>query len=68
MSPEEHDALDMLEVLDSGGVPLPQELRIALQEAGLIEPAGEGYRLTMRGRLQLENLRSLARGMPVSVG
>lgn len=64
MSPEDRDSLELLEVLSSGDVPLPSELRQALQEAGVIEPAAGRYRLTMSGSLKLENLRSLARGMP----
>ena len=49
-------------MLSSGDVPLPADLRHALQETGLIETTGERYRLTMSGALRLENLRSLARG------
>lgn len=62
MSPEDQETLDLLEVLSTGSVPLPQDLRHALQEAGFIEPRGEQYRLTMTGSLRLENLRSLAKG------
>lgn len=61
MTPEDHETLELLEVLSSGEVPLPADLRRALQDTGLIEPAGERYRLTMSGALRLENLRSLAR-------
>ena len=61
MTPEDHETLELLEVLSSGEVPLPADLRQALQETGLIEPAGDRYRLTMSGALRMENLRSLAR-------
>ena len=61
MSPEDLDTLELLEVLSTGEVPLPADLRRALQDTGLIEPCGERYRLTMSGTLRLENLRSLAR-------
>ena len=61
MTPEDHETLELLEVLSSGEVPLPADLRQALQETGLIEPAGDRYRLTMSGALRLENLRSRAR-------
>ena len=61
MTPEDHETLELLEVLSSGEVPLPADLRQALQETGLIEPACDRYRLTMSGALRLENLRSLAR-------
>lgn len=62
MSPEDHDTLELLEVLSSGDVPLPADLRRALQDSGLIETTGERYKLSMSGALRLENLRSLARG------
>jgi hypothetical protein len=62
MSPEDHETLELLEVLSLGSVPLPQDLQHALQEAGFIEPAGTQYRLTMSGSLRLENLRSLSKG------
>lgn len=62
MSPEDHETLELLEVLSTGSVPLPQDLQHALQEAGFIEPAGALYRLTLTGSLRLENLRSLAKG------
>ena len=61
MSPEDQDTLELLEVLSTGQVPLPVDLRRALQDTGLIEPDGERYRLSMSGALRLENLRSLAR-------
>lgn len=61
MTPEDHETLELLEVLYTGEVQLPVDLRRALQESGLIEPAGERYRLTMACSLRLENLRSLAR-------
>ena len=62
MSPEDRDTLELLEVLSSGEVPLPVDLRQALRDTGLIELDGERYRLSMSGTLRLENLRSLARG------
>lgn len=64
MSPEDHDTLELLEVLSTGEVPLPADLRLALRDTGLIELDGERYHLSMSGTLRLENLRSLARGRP----
>ena len=61
MTPEDHETMELLEVLSTGEVPLPADLRKALEETGLIEPNGERYRLSMSGALRLENLRSLAR-------
>ena len=37
MSPEDRDTLELLEVLSTGEVPLPADLRQALQDTGLIE-------------------------------
>ena len=61
MSPEDQDTLELLEVLATGKVPLPADLRRALQDTGLTEPDGERYRLSTSGTVRLEKLRSGAR-------